>query len=270
MIVDVSAQVPREKSGWNEFLKAMDSVDKVIVFSGNRSPEDLPESKEGGSQYSVLDVNNRIAEFVRAHSEKLIGFMSVHPHDPRPFEEIERARQDLGLRGITLSPCDQNFDPLDEKVVGFFQHASELGLPIVFSQGSRASQSGNLDWAHPRNMDRLAMACPDLRMVLASFGHPWQIDCITVVRKHPNLYADISLQFCRPWSYYNAFRLAAEWGVMHKLMFASGFPNATPAETIAALWTVNNVVEGTKLPRVPEQAMHEILHRDSLKLLGLA
>ena len=36
-----------------------------------------------------------------------------------------------------------------------------------------------------------------------------------------------------------------------------------------ALWRVNDVIEGTKLPRVPEEELRRILHRDSLALLGL-
>ena len=100
-------------------------------------------------------------------------------------------------------------------------------------------------------------------------GHPWQIDCFVVIRKHPNLYADISANFYRPWSYYNALRHATEWGVLHKLLLGSDFPIATPQETMDALWRVNDVIEGTKLPRVPEEELEKILHRDSFALLGL-
>jgi hypothetical protein len=32
---------------------------------------------------------------------------------------------------------------------------------------------------------------------------------------------------------------------------------------------VNAVIEGTKLPPVPEEAIEEIIHRNSLELLGL-
>ena len=63
-------------------------------------------------------------------------------------------------------------------------------------------------------------------------AHPWHEDCITVIRKHPNVYADVSGQFYRPWQMYNGMRLAFEWDVMHKLLFASDWPLTTPQETI--------------------------------------
>ena len=46
-------------------------------------------------------------------------------------------------------------------------------------------------------------------------------------------------------------------------------PVATPAETMEALGHVNDLTEGTRLPRVPEAELEAILHRDSLTLLGL-
>jgi hypothetical protein len=36
-----------------------------------------------------------------------------------------------------------------------------------------------------------------------------------------------------------------------------------------ALWRVNDPIEGTKLPPVPEDELRKILERDSLALLGL-
>jgi hypothetical protein len=43
----------------------------------------------------------------------------------------------------------------------------------------------------------------------------------------------------------------------------------TPQETIEGTRRVNDILEGTKLPRVPEDEIEAIIHRDSLTLLGL-
>ena len=104
---------------------------------------------------------------------------------------------------------------------------------------------------------------------MAHIGHPWQVDCCVVIRKHPNVYADLSANFYRPWAYYNAFRAVTEWNVWHKLLFGSDFPIVHPQETIDHFWTINDILEGTALPRVPTEKFHEILERNSLELLGL-
>ncbi len=248
-------------------MRALQVVDRAIVF--NIAADPRRPGEEWDLMYATPAVNDDTAAFVRAHPDKLIGFLTVHPHDPGALEEIERATQDLGLRGIKLGPNYQNFDPREEAAFRVFRRAEELRLPILLHQGTSPNQFADLDYAHPRHIDRVAMAFPQLRMILAHVGHPWQADCIAVIRKHPHVYADISAQFYRPWSYYNAFRLAYEWGATGKLLFGSDLPVATPKETMDALWRVNELAEGTRLPRVPEQELEAILHRDSLALLGL-
>ena len=57
--------------------------------------------------------------------------------------------------------------------------------------------------------------------------------------------------------------------MLHKLLFGSDYPIASPQETMDALWRVNDVIQGTALPPVPIDKLEEILHRDSLALLGL-
>ena len=241
---------------WAEYTAAMEPVDKAIVFGIARKGEESP--------------NDATAAFVRAHPEKLIGFLSIHPLDPHCMEEMERCVSDLRLQGLKLGPNYQNFDPLGDAAFRVYGRAEELGLPIVFHTGTSPVQMADLDYAHPRHFDRVAIAFPDLRMVLAHMAHPWQTTTIAVIRKHPNVYADISALFYRPWSFYNCMLLAQEWGVLHKLLFGTDYPVSTPQENLDALRNPNRIVEGTNLPRISEAAMEEIIHRDTLGLLGLA
>ena len=54
---------------------------------------------------------------------------------------------------------------------------------------------------------------------------------------------------------------------MGKILFGSDFPFAAPAESIAGLKALNNMVEGTNLPRISEARLEDMIHRDSLSLL---
>ncbi|UCH63379.1 MAG: tandem-95 repeat protein, partial [Fidelibacterota bacterium] len=64
----------------------------------------------------------------------------------------------------------------------------------------------------------------------AHMAHPWLEDCCVVVRKHVNVYADVSARFYRPWSFYNGMRYAYEWAVVDKLLFGTDYPVSTPEE----------------------------------------
>ncbi len=253
---------------WDDYLAVMAPVDRAICFNIAADPRPAAYPEDNRAPGHVL--NDETAAFVQAHQEKFIGFLTVHPHDPGALEEMERATQELGLKGVKLGPNYQNFDPLCEEAFRVYGYAEAHRLPVLFHQGTSPVRFADLDFAHPRHMDRVATTFPDLTIIMAHMGHPWQIDCFTVVRKHPNVWADISANFYREWSQYNAMRLATEWGVLDKLLFASDFPAATPQETMDGLRRVNAILDGTHLPRVPEDKIEEMIHRDSLALLGLA
>ena len=107
-------------TNWQDYLEATKPADKALVFSLARRER---------RRHDPMNVNDDTAEFVRAHPDKLIGFLSVHPEEPDCLEEIERSVSDLGLRGIKLGPNYQNFDPLGEAAFRVFKRAEELGLP---------------------------------------------------------------------------------------------------------------------------------------------
>jgi uncharacterized protein len=46
----------------------------------------------------------------------------------------------------------------------------------------------------------VALRYPDLKIILAHMGHPWYEDTIAVVRKQPNVYAEISAIYYCPGS----------------------------------------------------------------------
>jgi hypothetical protein len=41
-------------------------------------------------------------------------------------------------------------------------------------------------------LDDIAIQFPQLKMIVAHLGHPWIGETLVLIRKHPNLYSDIS------------------------------------------------------------------------------
>jgi predicted TIM-barrel fold metal-dependent hydrolase len=140
--------------------------------------------------------------------------------------------------------------------------AEALDIPTIWHQGTSFVRPGPLKWANPIQLEDIALACPDLRMMIAHMGHPWEDECVVLIRKHPNLYANISALHYRPLRHYMAFMSAMEYGVEHKLIFGSDFPSATPDQVISGQWKVNDIVEGTNLPKFPEEAIHNIIYEN--------
>jgi predicted TIM-barrel fold metal-dependent hydrolase len=106
------------------------------------------------------------------------------------------------------------------------------------------------------------MDFPDLKMIIAHLGHPWETDLIVLIRKCPNLYADISAVHYRPWRYWQAMVTAMEYGVEHKILPGSDFPSGSMANIVAGLRNVNQVVAGTGLPKIPDEVQDMILYEN--------
>jgi uncharacterized protein len=243
---------------WADYDAAFAGVDVSVAFTIARDRTQVDSA-----------LNDAVAEFVAAAPGRRIGFLSIHPEVPGAEDELERARTDLGLKGIKLGPNYQIFDPLGAAALRIYELAERNGLPILFHQGASPVRDAPLRFAHPLLMDEIAIRFPELRVVMAHLGHPWQRETIVTIRKHPHVYADVSALFYRPWSFYEGLRLATEWGALDKLLFGSDFPIATPGETAAGLRAVNEPIAGTSLPPVPLDAIEALIARDPLPLLGL-
>jgi predicted TIM-barrel fold metal-dependent hydrolase len=251
-------------NSWAEYDAAMATADVTIVF--NIAVEDPLAST--GLPYPPDRCNDATAEFVTANPAARVGFMSVNPTSAGALDEAERCR-DLGLVGVKLGPNYQNFDPLDERALAFYGYCERAGLPILFHAGASPIREAPLRYTYPLVTDEIALRFPELRIVMAHMGHPWGRETVVTIRKHPNVYADVSSIYLRPWVLYQSLITAVEWGAANKLLLGSDFPIATTAEAIEKLWTVNDMLDGTKLPRVPDDVIDGIVHADALSALGL-
>ncbi len=233
-----------------QLLQASADVDKVIVF-GIKAP------------FTGINCDQHlIANFVSQHPEKFIGWCSVDPNDADCVYQLEYYVNDLGLRGLKCSPIYQNWNPQDPKHLPLFRRAESLGIPVNIHQGTSFVRTGPLKYANPIQLEDIAVACPDLRIVISHMGHPWEDECVVLIRKHPNLYTNVSALHYRPLRHYQAYMTAIEYGVEHKLIFGSDFPSATAAQVIAGQNKINNVVAGTMFPTISEEVLHNIIYEN--------
>ena len=257
----------RLNNSFEDYIRDMGPVDISFVFGVAINPHGSEDDMGVMTEQHLL--NDISYDLVQKDPEKIIGFMSIHPDSSDLMYEIDRCTTELNLKGLKLAPNYQGFDPLGDNAKKVYRYCEENGLPIVFHQGTAPMRTAQLMYAHPMVMDELAMEFSELKIIMAHMAHPWHEDCITVIRKHPNVYADVSGQFYRPWQMYNGMRLAFEWDVMHKLLFASDWPLTTPQETIDHLIGLTEYAEQYNLPEIPAKPLRSIVNRDSVALLGL-
>jgi predicted TIM-barrel fold metal-dependent hydrolase len=214
--------------------------------------------------------NEWVAEYTALDPARLFGFASVDPNREGSEGILESVIKEYHLKGLKLAPIYQDFHPLDRICYPLYSKAQELKLPIMWHQGTSFVHKGPLDKSRPEFLDPIARAFPDLKMIVAHMGHPWIGETISLVRKNPNVYTDISALGIRPWQMYKALVEAIEYGIENKLLFGTDFPFFTVKQTVESLRNINKLVEGTKLPHIPEHVIEKIIHQDTPGLLGLA
>src|SRR3954452_7634445 len=255
-----------QKSGWRTVPAAdpdhhwaqSGTVDKSIVLGFK-------------SRYLHAEIPNRyVADYVSRFPQKLIGFAGIDPTDREAVEEVQIAKKELLLKGVTISPANQDFHPTDSRAMYVYAEAEKLGMPVLFHPSGQFTEQSKLEYGRPYLLDEVARTFPNLRMIVAQLGQPWVDETICMLGKHPNVYADVSGLLGRPWQAYNALVTAHQYGVIDKLLFGSDFPYTNATDCIEALYSLNQIAQGTNLPVVPREALRGIVERDALGLLGLA
>ena len=242
---------------YEAYCAAAGACDRTVVFGGK-------------ARLSGLWVDDRyVAEYVAAHSDRCIGFLSVDPTQDGREEEMRCGHRELGLQGIKLLPMYAGFYPHEERLDPLWRYAVEQNLPVLLHTGTTFVSQAPLDCTLPRHIDVVARRYPEARIVMAHLSHPYEGECVVVIRKHPNVYADISALHYRPFQLYHSLMLVQEYGVWHKLLFGSDYPFTTVDASIDALLQLNQMLDGTRLPRLDEDQLKAVIHRDSLAILGL-
>jgi len=213
--------------------------------------------------------NDTVAAHVARAPARLLFFAAVDPAGADCMAELERCHRDLGAVGVKLAPLYQGVYPLDPRCREIYRYCERHALPVLFHVGTSFTGGTLLDTSRPVHFDAVAVEFPELRMVLAHLGHPWEGETIAVIRRHRHVFADISALYYRPWQFYNSMRLLVEYRTDHKVLFGSDFPFTTTGSSLDGVRNINATLGQSGLPPIPADVVEGIIQRDALGLLGL-
>jgi len=160
-----------EKS--DDVLRSLDdaNVDVAVLLA--------PFLSEGFSlddAASLKRANAHLAQLVRGHADRLVGFAVVDPRDPEAPLHLREAVETLGLKGVKMVPT--GWYPYDADVQPVFAEARRLAIPILFHSGIFIDgRSGR--FCRPTFFEALRDH-PGLKVCLAHLGWPWVDEAIAV------------------------------------------------------------------------------------------
>ena len=208
--------------------------------------------------------NEFVSKIADRHPDRIIGFASVDPHKKTAAKELEHAIRDLKLQGLKLHPQAQAFEPTNHDYYPLYSKCAELGVPITFHTGQTYWGAGlkgggriKLHYSNPMLLDDVAADFPDLKIIMAHPGWPWQDEQLAVATHKENVYIDLS-----GWSpkYFPPLLITYMTKMIpHKFLFGTDYPMLTPQRWLKDFMALNISAETQQL----------ILRDNAKKLLRL-
>ncbi len=280
MIIDIHSHTwPFPDAFTEDFIRqasgarANTTVDLTVSYEAYRAsaPDDVRTVVFGGkAKLAGIWVDDAyVANYVNQHPDTLIGFLSVDPTQPDWESELRHGHEELGLKGVKLLPMYAGFKINDPSLDPLWEYATEKNLPVLLHTGTTFIRQAPLECTFPHLIEPVALKYPEVKIILAHLSHPWEGECIVTIRKHPNVFADISALHYRPYQLYQSLMLVQEYGVWDKVLFGTDFPFTTVNASVEGVRKLNDMLEGTALPRLDPEEIEKMIYRDSLGLLGL-
>jgi predicted TIM-barrel fold metal-dependent hydrolase len=207
------------------------------------------------TEYFFYSFNRWLGQ-VQAGNDKLLCFGGVHPDEDDPEDEFARMVNDYALRGMKLVPCMQQFFLNDRRLFPVYERAAAYGLPVLVHTGGDPIQGMEL-YGHPRDVEEIASAFPNLTIIIAHVGIPFFGEAKDLMSKHENVFTDISFTI-EVIDRKTVSSLIREVG-LDRVMFGSDFPFVQPKDAIRKVLELD----------VSDSDKERILWRNAVEILKL-
>jgi uncharacterized protein len=172
--------------------------------------------------------NDELGELVRRYPDFVVGFANVNVFDgAKALDEVRRARREVGLRGLKITPPFFKLCADDDALRPFYALCEELGLMLWLHCGTHWRNEFRMDATHPTRIDRIACEFPRLRIIAGHAGWPWVMDAVVVAWRHKHVYLDISAHraknFTKPASGWEPLLHFGNTTIRDKVLFGTSW-----------------------------------------------
>lgn len=229
-------------------------VDMAVILTSYRVSPARPSTRD-------------VVEAVRKHPHLfVVAGMDYHTFETGHLDELRAYVQEGKLRGLKLYPGYQPFYPGDAKWEPAYAFAAEHRIPVMVHTGDTYTPDGKVMYSHPIHMDAVAVDHRDVNFVICHLGNPWIRDCMEVVYKNGNVYADISGLVLGKFS--DRFETYMRKQVQEMLLFGVD-PNKVLYGTDWPIASMDSYLEFMRQLAAPEAEKKKILGENALQLYGL-
>ena len=222
------------------------------------------------TSYKVSEHRPSTAEVVRAiekvDSLGVVAGISYENYRQRDLRELADFLSAGLVKGLKLYPGYEPYYPHDKRLKVVYDLAEEFDVPVMIHTGDTYSASGKLKYAHPLEVDEVAVDHRKVRFVICHLGNPWLVDCMEVVYKNPNVYADFSGLILGEFT--EAFEDYMEQQIGEVILYA-GEPRKFLYGSDWPICSMKSYVEFVRQLKLPAADLHAIMYENARQLFKL-
>lgn len=211
--------------------------------------------------------NNELLEMLEAGGDRFRGLLTVNLRGRGAIDLAlieETLASNKRVVGVKFFLGYEAYYPTDARLGPVYEMLERTGAIAVFHTGDTLVTDVQIKYAHPMPLDEVAVAHPDMRIVVAHAGQHWMHDAGELVGKNPNVWADLSGWFLEPkmpWfaNYVKTqFREFVFWAdSADRLMFGTDWP-------LMRIEPYKKWMEGCDF--LPEEELRKIMHENAQRL----
>jgi uncharacterized protein len=251
----------------DNLIKLMDdnNISFSVVLSVALSP--------GMTNTEIAKINEYVSAQINKNKDRLSGFFTMNPFfGDESMQILESSTRELGLSGLKLHPSFQEIYPGDKILYPFYKKMQDYGLPVLFHTGSIGVIPYMDCFSNPSHIDEVACDFPGLIIIIGHSGKIYYRETAMILRKHKNVYADISTNIGRDplfghhpmaWLLYK-FKSYA--GCMDRIIFGSDYPFYMQDETLSCLDKAVKLLNEKYDNFITKEDIDKILFKNALNL----
>ncbi|MEW5928990.1 MAG: amidohydrolase family protein [Gemmatimonadota bacterium] len=155
-------------------------VQYALVLTSYKSNEQRPSVSE------VLEV---VGNDPRIGVVAGVSYLDYRAHDLAELRILLRTGR---IKGLKLYPGYEPFYVHDARMRVVYELAGEFGVPVMIHTGDTFDPKGKVKYAHPLEVDEVAVDFREVTFVICHLGNPWVTDAMEVIYKNENVVGDIS------------------------------------------------------------------------------
>ncbi len=236
------------------------TVVSALAFSG------------GMENTQIRKLNDYVWEARENSGEKLKAFCTLNPLEEGAEDFLRFCMEDKDFDGLKLHCNMQEFYPDDQRLEPIYKRMEKYGKPILFHSGGIGILPYQDDFGRPVRFDAAASRHPDLTIILGHAGRIWYQETAMLLRKHKNVYADISTNFGKTpetavYPMKELLKIVKGWaGSTKHLVFGSDFPFYEQGRTKTLL--EKTACEAGTESLYTERDVKEILYENRIRTGG--